>query len=603
LGIIKLSSHLNVFQATKPTTIQLQQKIYPLIKPMELIGEGAVLDGHGATLTGNGSVGIHVGAFGHVTVKNVTLSGFATGIFAQGASDLTLSNVTITNVQTGVRLEKITEGLVQAVAVHAAKTGVQLSGCTKLIVDKTDLSLNSQIGMDVSTSSNCILRDNKINRIGEGTTNGVGLSITNASDHNQILRNTVVHCTGYGINFNSVGNTPSTDNTFDGNDISWTTAGTGFNATQEAGNFYLDNTAGFCRLGLVFTNVTNSQMKGNLCVGNTEVGIKDVDGSRNTYENNVFVMENGSQLAFQITSSPNISSDIRLYQNIFQDYQKPIRVENASPLTLQSNVFGGVKSTDLADIASVVGRKPLALSSEESKPKPSDFVLSNGPIAMVPSIYDRVGGISISSSNPGIYEVVVEGSLTGLFQGEEQVFASYKGEMPVDMIFPPRFSAQVRTRVIAEKPTYFPFSALLGDNSMAKDHPADDSGDTLFKPAIAVDGDTTSIDHAWQPPKGKAGEWWEVDLKSDQIIDAVSILAPPSHPNDFWGKFHISVSSSGLFKGEEKVVAVEVNFNQTPGPQRIYRFPATVGRYVRIYGDQDQTGVQLQQVGVYGIKH
>lgn len=570
---------------------------------MELTGEGAVLDGHGATLTGNGSVGVHIGAFGHITVKNLTLSGFATGILAQGSSDLTLSNVTITHAQTGVKFEKISEAKIREVTVHGAKTGIQLSGCSKVVAEKNDLSQNSQIGLDVGAISNCIVRDNKINAIGEGSTTGIGLSVRDSSDHNQILRNTIVHCTGYGINFRSVGNAPSTDNTFDGNDVSWTTSGIGFGVTQQSNNNYLDNTAGYCHLGLQFTKVSNSQMKGNLCVGNTEAGIEDINGSKNSYENNVFVLENGSQLALQITGTPNVPTDIRLFQNIFQDYQKPIRVENASPLTLQSNVFIGAKSTDIEDLATVVGKKPLALASEDSRPKANEFVLSNGPVAMIPTIYDRVGGISISSSHPGIYEFVVEGSLTGAFQGEEKAIASYKGELPVDIIFPPCFAAQVRTRVIAEKPTYLAFSALLGDNSMAKDHPADDSGDTLFKPAIAVDGDTTTVDHFWQPPKGKAGEWWEVDLKYEQTIDAVSVLAPPSHTNDFWSKFHISVSSNGLFKGEEKVIVTELDFSQTPGPKRTYRFPPTPGRYVRIYGDQDQSGVKLQQFGVYGIKH
>ena len=208
----------------------------------------------------------------------------------------------------------------------------------------------------------------------------------------------------------------------------------------------------------------------------------------------------------------------------------------------------------------MVGKKPLALDSQNSTPKLSEFVLSNGPVAMVPTIYDRVGGISISSSNPGTFELVVEGSLTGFFEGEEQVIGRYRGELPVDIVFPPRFAAQVRTRVVAEKPTYLTFSALLGDNSMAKHQPADDSG------------------------------------------DAVSVLAPPTHPDDFWSKFHVSISSTGLFKGEETLVATETNFSQRPGPLRIYRFPATPGRYIRVYGDQDQTGVLLQQFGVYGIK-
>lgn len=199
-------------------------------------------------------------------------------------------------------------------------------------------------------------------------------------------------------------------------------------------------------------------------------------------------------------------------------------------------------------------------------------------------------------------EIVVEGSLTGNFLGEEEVLARFKGELPVELTWPPKFEMVVRVRQIAQKPAYVSFLALLGDNSMAHDRPADDSGDTLFTPGRAVDGDTTSPDHAWSPPRGRAGEWWEVDLKYDRTIEAFSVLPGPEKPDGFWQKFHISVSSSGLFKGEEITVVTETDWTQKPGPLRVYRIPPVVGRYVRIYGDQNQQGVQLQQFGVYGVK-
>ena len=110
---------------------------------MELTGDGAVLDGHGATLTGTGSAAIHIGAFSHVTIKNVKINGFITGVIAQGASDLTLSNVTIIKAHTGVRLEKIAEGLATGLAIHDGKTGIELSGCNKVVLEKSDLSQNS----------------------------------------------------------------------------------------------------------------------------------------------------------------------------------------------------------------------------------------------------------------------------------------------------------------------------------------------------------------------------------------------------------------------------------------------------------------------------
>ena len=606
-GILYGNSQVKTPQTTKAPSIQLQEKTYPLTKPLELISENVVLDGHGATLVGsNASVGIHIGPFSHVVVKNVKLVGFATGILAQGATDLTLINVSVQKCGDALRLEKSNGALLQGVQAHNCKTGANFIGCSKLIVEKSDLSQNEQFGIALSGSSRCIVRENKIAGIGEGTTggsdNGIGIAISGGSDHNQILRNVAAHCRTSGIRLSSVGNQPSTDNTIQGNELSWSVRGVGLLVESEASNQILDNTAGYCQIGFQFSKVSGSTIKGNLAVGNTICGIKDEFGSNNTYDTNVFVEENGGTTAMWFRGTEGTPSAIRLFQNVFMGYQKPLRIENTNPLTLQSNQFPWMKSTALSAIADIVGKSPISLDSTNEKPGTDDFVPSIGAIAQIPSMFDRLGGISVSSTHLGEMEVVVEGSLTGAFRGEEEVLARYKGQLPVDITFPPRFVMFVRVRQVAEKPSFIAFLALLGDNSMARNKPADDSGDTLFKPSLAVDGDIVTTDNAWIPPTGKAGDWWEVDLKLDQTLTAFSVLANPASPDDFWKKFHIAVSSTGLFKGEETTVVTETDWTKRPGPLRVYRIPSVTGRYVRVYGDIDQQGVQLKQFGVYGIK-
>jgi hypothetical protein len=278
-------------------------------------------------------------------------------------------------------------------------------------------------------------------------------------------------------------------------------------------------------------------------------------------------------------------------------------VENASPVTFQSNSFPGAKSIEPDDLVAFVGKKPLVLDSQNAQPKGLDFVPSSGPVAPLPSVYDRIGGISVSSSTPGDFELLVEGSLTGSFQGEEEVIARYKGELPVDILFPPRFEGQVRVRIAGEKPVFMPFLALLGDNSLAKDMPADDSADTLFVPGFAVSGDLVTKDHYWKPSKGRAGEWWEVDLKRVENLNAFGVWARIDRPDSFWEKFHIATSTTGLFQGEETTLVTEKAFSKAPGPNRVYRFTPTPGRYIRVYGDVDQADVGLQLFGVYGIRH
>ena len=120
-----------------PLLIQLENKTYRLAKPMEIVKLGMVLDGHGATLVGTGTgVGLHVGAVGNVTIKNVKIVGFATGLLAEGSSSLTISNVTIlgsesgntANEATGIRLEKVSASSLQGIQVHGCNKGSVITG-------------------------------------------------------------------------------------------------------------------------------------------------------------------------------------------------------------------------------------------------------------------------------------------------------------------------------------------------------------------------------------------------------------------------------------------------------------------------------------------
>lgn len=594
-------------QTSKPSVTQLQEKVYPLTKAMEVVGQSAVLDGHGATLTGSGKgIGLHIGPYGHITVKNLKLSGFATAVLAQSCPDLTLQNVFVTGSEVAIRLEKVSGGLIQGMQVHGCGTGAAMESCTKVIFEKSDLSQNRQFGLQVASCSSCVIRDNKMAAIGEdsksaGSPTGCGISITD-SLHSQVLRNVAIHCKSFGIEVSSSSPPTSSDNTIQANEISWTLSGTGLAVRSEADDKILSNAAGFCKVGFQLTSLAKATVNGNLAVGNNESGLIDEKGVANTYDSNAFVAENGGPVAMELKGSEGVASGIRLLQNVFMGYLRPLKIENVSPMTMQSNSFPWLKSADLGDIAAVTGKMPIALDNRNEKPELMDLVNPVGSVAQLPTIYDRFGGVNVASPQQGDIELVVEGSLSGAFEGEQEVLARYKGPLPIDLSFPSRFEMFLRVQPVGAKPVNLTMTALLGDNSMAKDMAADDSGDTLFTPSYAIDGDTITTDNAWKPPKGKAGEWWEVDLKGDKVMTAFSIMPSLASPNDFWTKFHIAISSTGLFKGEETTVLTETNWPAKPGPLRIYRFPPVTGRYIRIYGDVDQQGVQLKQFGVYGVK-
>lgn len=608
-----LGANQSQHQTTNPLVVQLENKVYRQTKPIEIAHSGVVFDGHGATLQGTGTgVGIHVGALENVSIKNVKIVGFATGLLAEGSSSLTLVNVSVSGApggasskdSTGFRLERLSGSSLQGVQAHLCTRGALLTGCTKVTIEKSDLSHNGLSGLQLSNSSSCLIRDNNISFTGEGsdpsTTHISGLSVENGSSHNQILRNQVVQGKAIGVAVGTVPGPPSTDNTFQGNDVSWT-SGNGFVLHAQPANKLIDNTEGHCQIGILLSNTSETTVKGNLVVGNTKYGVEDDSCLKTDYDTNAFAMDTGSPVAIFFKGTAGQAADIRLFQNIFIDYAKPLKVENTSPMTLNSNTFSGAPSLEIEDLADVIGTKPLALNSQNDKPKSGPFLPSAGMLAALPSIYDHLGGVSVGTMLKPDSEIVIEGSLTGAFMGEEEVLARYKGELPVDISFPPRTVTSIRIKGVPQTPAAY--LILLGDQSLAKNRSAEDNADTLITPNESIDGDTTTPDHGWTPKKGVAGEWWAVDLRVESTLTTFTILPNLKDSNGFWSKFHILVSTTGEFHGEETTVVTEANWGQKPGPLRTYRITPTLGRYIRIVSDVDQQGVRLVQFGAYGLSH
>ena len=604
-------------KSPNPLAIQLEAKQYRLTKPMEVLHSGTTLDGHGATLVGNGSgVAVHIGALSNVTIKNLKIVGFNSGVVVDGATSLTITSVSISGPSeiesVGIRIQKGVNSALQNIECHKAGRAIVLAGCTKVSVEKSDLSKNLFQGIALKGTSSCLIRDNRIVATGDTGTNpspkACGIDVEAGSQHNQFLRNVVVQGRGIGIGVGLDSITDILDNGFEANDVSWT-SGDGFQIhTQTVDekdknneNRLVENAAAHCLVGIHLIDASGLNVKGNLIVGNNRFGVLDERGARNNYDSNTFAMDTGSSTAMSFVGSLKNPAGTRLFQNTFIDYSKPFNIENTNPMTLQSNIFVRVGSDQIEDLADIVGPKPLTLDNQVEKPKSGPFVTSVGLLAQMPSLYDRLSGVNVASMVKADDEVVVEGSLTGSFAGEEEVLARYKGPIPVELTFPPRTVNFVRIQGVPKVPAAF--LGLMGDQSLARGKEAEDNADTILVPNEAIDGDLITPDHGWHPQTGKAGEWWQVDLKDAQTITTVSILANTKDPNAFWSKFHIAVSLTGEFHGEETTVAVETDWTKKPGPQRIYRVAPTVGRYIRIVGDVDQANVLMAQFQVFGISH
>lgn len=119
------------------------------------------------------------------------------------------------------------------------------------------------------------------------------------------------------------------------------------------------------------------------------------------------------------------------------------------------------------------------------------------------------------------------------------------------------------------------------------------------EPGKAVDGDKTAFGSAWSGGLLNPGDWWQVDLGNTLNLGKVTIYPYAQNYSDLCKKFHIEVSPTGSFSGEQTTVATETDW--FPLKYRSYVFPPIMGRYVRFVCDITQNWVQLQEFEVYAL--
>jgi parallel beta-helix repeat protein len=114
----------------------------------------------------------------------------------------------------------------------------------------------------------------------------------------------------------------------------------------------------------------------------------------------------------------------------------------------------------------------------------------------------------------------------------------------------------------------------------------------------AVDGTVFVNGSAWVPDQQlQPGQWWQVDLGAVKSVSGIVIYPYYINLNDFPYLFHVDVSSTGAFAGEQVRVATE-----TARPLHtplIYEFPTVQGRYVRLVSDEQRSWVQMMEFAVF----
>ncbi len=129
---------------------------------------------------------------------------------------------------------------------------------------------------------------------------------------------------------------------------------------------------------------------------------------------------------------------------------------------------------------------------------------------------------------------------------------------------------------------------------------------------FANDGDLTTIDHTWVPDPPSVGAWWQVDLGAIRPIGRAVVYPCAGNNHDWFSSFHLEVSRTGAFAGEQAHVPLESNCDESRaagdyslqrltglGNRVVYTFAPVRGRYFRIVSDVFQNWVQLQEFELY----
>ena len=251
-----------------------------------------VLDGAGYTLQGNGSgIGIILSIIGNVTVKNLGIHSFRTGIDVRDSSGNTVRGSSITNNELGIAFN---------VAVNNQILGNQITGNSNAIL------------LYVAADYNSII-ENNITKNGQG----IWCEFSNynvTADYNNILRNNITENTGFGILMRGCSNNRVEENNISGNEYGITLSGSSCTENTFVGNKIVGNSKG----GIVMGGDANH----NILTGNTiafsEVGIDVFASSNNQFSYNDLI-SNKRQVnnGYANTSISFIASSVNLWERNF----------------------------------------------------------------------------------------------------------------------------------------------------------------------------------------------------------------------------------------------------------------------------------------------
>lgn len=151
---------------------------------IQIDSDDITLDGNGHTVSGSHSgSGIYIPGRRGVTIKNITVSNFSSGVNFYGCDNSKLENSIITKHQDGVHLENSTDITIKDNLIEFNGYGVNQNGnysnLSNNIFEKNNIMANAFAGMALYQGSNDILKNNIVKN---GPSDGIWISSKGKND-------------------------------------------------------------------------------------------------------------------------------------------------------------------------------------------------------------------------------------------------------------------------------------------------------------------------------------------------------------------------------------------------------------------------------------
>ena len=302
-----------------------------------IIADGITLNGNGHTITSLLSlqqfqnIGVDVHGTTGVTVKNLKISDFRTGI-AVTASDTSLINNFVTNADTGIHVSNSCVVTLTRNTANSGTDGIVIAYSSGVTLTGNTANDNSDDGINISNSHGTILTGNTAG-ISEGQSNR-GISISSSND-NFLIENTVSGNEAI-LLFGSSGNT-LIKNTVE----SCTNCIAGIMIWESNGNTISKNNVDSTHLwGIKLLNSNDNTITGNEIsnhkneIASNAVALQIINSDNNTFNYNAI---SNNESPFEITESTNN----KIYNNNFISNSNEGRIRS---YVMEDGIITGVVS-------------------------------------------------------------------------------------------------------------------------------------------------------------------------------------------------------------------------------------------------------------------